>query len=312
MKPASNTPCIAYKLFEAFEQAGLPDGVVNFLPGSGSEIGNYLVNHPKTRFISFTGSKEVGMGIYEQAAKVQKGQIWLKRVIAEMGGKDAIVVDAECDIEMAADAIVKSAFGYAGQKCSACSRAIIHQDVYESLTRRIAEMTKALRVGDPSDYANYMGPVIVKKAFAKIKDYIQVGNQEGKLAAGGQADSSNGWFIEPTVFIDLAPKSRLMQEEVFGPLLAVCKAASFDECMDIANNTEFGLTGADISNNRAHLEQAREQFHVGNLYLNRKCTGAIVGYQPFGGFNMSGTDSKAGGPDYLVLHMQGQSISEAF
>lgn len=312
LKPASTTPVIAYRLVEALEQAGLPAGVVNYVPGSGSEIGNYIVDHPKTRFISFTGSKEVGMGIYEKAAKVHPGQIWLKRVIAEMGGKDAIVVDSDCDIEMAADAIVKSAFGYQGQKCSACSRAIIHQDVYDAITKRIAEMTKALTVGDPCNYANYMGPVIDKKQFAKIQEYIQVGHQEGKLIAGGTVHGETGWFIDPTVVIDLDPHSRLMQEEVFGPLLAVCKAASFEEAMTIANNTEFGLTGSLISNNRAHLDIAREDFHVGNLYLNRKCTGAIVGYQPFGGFNMSGTDSKAGGPDYLVLHMQGKSISEAF
>lgn len=311
LKPASVTLCIAFKLVEAMEQAGLPAGVLNYIPGSGSEIGNYLVNHPKTRFISFTGSKEVGMGIYEQAAKVQPGQIWLKRVIAEMGGKDAIVVDSGIDIEMAAEAIVKAAFGYSGQKCSACSRAIIHQDVYDAVVKRIGEMTKALKFGDPLDYLTQVGPVIDKKAYAKISDYIQIGYREGKLLVGGKVSSDKGWFIEPTVFIDLNPKARIMQEEVFGPFLSVCKATSFEDALEIANNTEFGLTGAFISNNREHLDRAREDFHVGNLYLNRKCTGAIVGYQPFGGFNMSGTDSKAGGPDYLILHMQGKSISEA-
>jgi 1-pyrroline-5-carboxylate dehydrogenase len=312
LKPASTTPCIAFKLVEALEQAGLPAGVVNFLPGSGSEIGNFLVNHPKTRFISFTGSKEVGMGIYEQAAKVQKGQIWLKRVIAEMGGKDGIVVDSPCDPEAVADAIVKSAFGYQGQKCSACSRAIIHKDVYDQVLRRVVELTNAIRVGDPQDFANGMGPVIDGKAFAKIKQYIEIGKQEGRLVAGGTADGSTGWFIAPTVIADLEPQARLMQEEIFGPVLAVCKADSFAQSLEIANNTEFGLTGALFSTNRSHLEIARQDFHVGNLYLNRKCTGAIVGYQPFGGFNMSGTDSKAGGPDYLVLHMQGKSICEQF
>jgi 1-pyrroline-5-carboxylate dehydrogenase len=312
LKPASTTPCIAFKFFEAMEQAGMPAGVMNYIPGSGSEIGNYLVKHPKTRLISFTGSKEVGMGIYELASKVQPGQIWLKRVIAEMGGKDAIVVDADADLELAAESIVKSAFGYAGQKCSACSRAIIHQDVYDTVTQRIAVLTKALTLGNPLDFGNYMGPVIDKKAFGKINEYIQIGNKEGKLVAGGKSNGEIGWFVEPTVFIDLDPHCRLMQEEIFGPVLAVCKAKSFDEAIEIANNTEFGLTGAVFSNNRAHLEQARSDFHVGNLYFNRKCTGAIVGYQPFGGFNMSGTDSKAGGPDYLVLHLQGKSVSEAF
>ncbi len=312
LKPASATPVIAYRLVEALERAGLPAGVVSFLPGSGGEIGNYLVNHPKTRFISFTGSKEVGMGIYEQAAKVQKGQIWLKRVIAEMGGKDAIVVDAGVDPDQAADAIVKSAFGYQGQKCSACSRAILHRDIYDAVLTRVIAGTKALRMGDPADSGTQMGPVIDKKAFGKIRDYIEIGKSEGRLVAGGGSDGSKGWFIEPTVVADLDPQARLMQEEIFGPVLAVCKADSFEDAMAIANNTEFGLTGALFSNDRAHLEAAREDFHVGNLYLNRKCTGAIVGYQPFGGFNMSGTDSKAGGPDYLVLHMQGKSICEQF
>ena len=311
MKPAQTTQVIAYRYFEIMEAAGLPAGVLNFCPGRGSEIGDYLVEHPKTRFISFTGSKEVGMSIYEKAAKVQKGQLWLKRVIAEMGGKDAIVVDRDCDLDLAADAIVKSAFGFAGQKCSACSRAIIHQDVYDVVLGKVVAMTAKLTTGDPSDFANYMGPVNNKNAFKSICDYIEIGKREGRLACGGKADGTKGWFIEPTIIADLDPYARLMQEEVFGPVLAVCKAADFDDCLRIANNTEFGLTGAIISNDRAHLERAREEFHVGNLYLNRKCTGAIVGYQPFGGFNMSGTDSKAGGPDYLVLHMQGKSISEA-
>jgi 1-pyrroline-5-carboxylate dehydrogenase len=312
LKPASATPVIAFRLVEALERAGLPAGVVSFLPGSGGEIGNFLVNHPKTRFISFTGSKEVGMGIYEQAAKVQKGQIWLKRVIAEMGGKDAIVVDAGIDPDQAADAIVKSAFGYQGQKCSACSRAILHRDVYDAVLERIVQRTQALCIGDPADPATQMGPVIDKKAFDKIREYIEIGKSEGQLVTGGGFDGSKGWFIEPTVISGLSPQARLMQEEIFGPVLAVCRAESFEEAMTIANNTEFGLTGALFSNDRSHLERAREDFHVGNLYLNRKCTGAIVGYQPFGGFNMSGTDSKAGGPDYLVLHMQGKSICEQF
>jgi 1-pyrroline-5-carboxylate dehydrogenase len=312
LKPASNTQVIAYWLVEAMMEAGLPAGVVNFIPGKGSEVGDYIVKHPKTRFISFTGSKEVGMSIYEQAAVVRPGQIWLKRVIAEMGGKDAILVDGDCDVELAAESIVKSAFGYAGQKCSACSRAIIHQDVYDIIVEKIAAKTKALTMGDPCIYQNYMGPVIDKNAFNKIGDYINIGASEGRLVAGGKVDGSKGYFIEPTIFVDLKPKSRLMQEEIFGPVLAVCKVASFDEALEVGNNTEFGLTGAVISNNRMHLEKAKQEFHVGNLYLNRKCTGAIVGYQPFGGFNMSGTDSKAGGPDYLQLHLQGKSISEAY
>ncbi len=311
LKPASTTQIIAYKFVEVLEEAGLPAGVVNFVPGKGSEIGEYIVNHPKIRFISFTGSKNVGASIYEKAAKVQKGQIWLKRVIAEMGGKDAIVVDSDIDTELAADAIVKSSFGFSGQKCSACSRAIIHQDVYDEVISKVVEKTKALTIGDPYDFSNYMGPVIDEKAFERLSEYIKIGANEGKIVAGGKVDASVGWFVEPTVIIDVDPFARIMQEEIFGPFVAITKVKDFNEAIEVANNTEYGLTGAVISNNRVHLEKAREEFHVGNLYFNRKCTGAIVGYQPFGGFNMSGTDSKAGGPDYLILHMQGKTISES-
>ncbi len=312
LKPASTTQVIAYKFIEVLEEAGLPKGVINFIPGSGSEIGDYIVNHPKTRFISFTGSKEVGISIYEKAAKVHPGQIWLKRVIAEMGGKDTIVVDKEADLDLAADAIIKSAFGFSGQKCSACSRAVIHQDVYDIVVEKMLKVVKTLKVGNPELVETFVGPVNDERAFDKITSYFEVGQKEGKLIFGGKADKSKGYFIEPTIYIDVKPEARLMQEEIFGPILAVCKVKDFDQAIEVANNTEFGLTGAVISNNRMHLEKARREFHVGNLYFNRKCTGAIVGYQPFGGFNMSGTDSKAGGPDYLVLHMQGKTVSEAF
>lgn len=312
LKPASTTQVIAYKFVEVMEEAGLPAGVINFVPGSGREVGNYIVNHPKTRFISFTGSKAVGIDIYEKAAKVQPGQIWLKRVIAEMGGKDAIIVDKDADLDLAADSIVKSAFGFSGQKCSACSRAIVVEDVYETVIEKIVTLTKTLKVGNPQDKQVFVGPVNDKNAFDKITSYFEVGDKEGRCVTGGSANGSKGWFIEPTVYADVAADSRLMQEEIFGPVLAVCKVKDFDEALAVANNTEYGLTGAVISNNRMNLEKARNEFHVGNLYFNRKCTGAIVGYQPFGGFNMSGTDSKAGGPDYLILHMQGKTISEAF
>ena len=312
IKPASTTQVIAYKYVEVLEQAGLPKGVVSFIPGSGAEIGDYLVNHPKMRFISFTGSKEVGMSIYEKAAKVQKGQIWLKRVIAEMGGKDAIIVDDDADLDLAADSIIKSAFGFSGQKCSACSRAIIHEKVYDQVLDKMVEIANHIKVGDPTLKDTFMGPVNDIKAFEKITSYFKIGEKEGRKIFGGTSDKSHGYFIQPTIYADLNPKSILMQEEIFGPILAVCKVKSFDEAIDVANNTEYGLTGAVISNNRMHLEKARHEFHVGNLYLNRQCTGAIVGYQPFGGFNMSGTDSKAGGPDYLILHMQGKTVSEQF
>ncbi|KGR84942.1 L-glutamate gamma-semialdehyde dehydrogenase [Lysinibacillus odysseyi] len=310
LKPASTTPVVAYKFIEVLEEAGLPAGVVNFVPGSGAEVGDYLVDHPKTRFISFTGSRDVGLRINERASVLNKGQVWIKRVIAEMGGKDTIVVDKEADLELAAQSIVKSAFGFSGQKCSACSRVVIVKDVYDQVVERVTELTKELKVGNPVDPTNFMATVIDQNAFNKITEYIEIGKKEGRLVAGGTADDSVGYFVQPTVFVDVDPSARIMKEEIFGPVVAIAKADTFEEAIDIANDTEYGLTGAVITKNRENLEYAREEFHVGNLYFNRGCTGAIVGYQPFGGFNMSGTDSKAGGPDYLTLHMQAKTTSE--
>ncbi|MBM7603784.1 1-pyrroline-5-carboxylate dehydrogenase [Metabacillus crassostreae] len=310
LKPASTTPVIAALFVEVLEEAGLPKGVVNFVPGSGAEVGDYLVDHPKTSLITFTGSREVGTRIFERAAKVQEGQMHLKRVIVEMGGKDTVVVDKDCDIELAAQSIFTSAFGFSGQKCSAGSRAVVHEDVYDQVLQRVVEITEEKIVGNPENADTYMGPVIDQASFDKIMDYVRVGNEEGRLMTGGKGDDSKGYFIQPTIFADLDPKSRLMQEEIFGPVVGFSKAADFDEALKIANNTEYGLTGAVITRNRKHIERAKQEFHVGNLYFNRNCTGAIVGYHPFGGFKMSGTDSKAGGPDYLALHMQAKTISE--
>ncbi|WP_431027637.1 L-glutamate gamma-semialdehyde dehydrogenase [Lysinibacillus sp. LZ02] len=310
LKPASTTPVIAYKFAEVLEEAGLPPGVLNFVPGSGAEVGDYLIDHPKTRFISFTGSRDIGLRINERAAKPALGQIWIKCVIAEMGGKDTIIVDSDADLELAAQSIVKSAFGFSGQKCSACSRVVIVGNVYNKVIERVVSLTKALKMGDPVNQEHFMASVIDEKAFKKITEYIEIGKAEGKLIVGGGSDDSVGYFIEPTVFVDVEPTARIMKEEIFGPVVAITQANDFTEAIAIANDTEYGLTGAVISNNRMHIEQAREDFHVGNLYFNRGCTGAIVGYQPFGGFNMSGTDSKAGGPDYLQLHMQAKTMSE--
>ena len=310
LKPASDSPTIGYQLVEIMQEAGLPEGVLNYIPGSGSEIGDYLVQHPKTRFISFTGSKEVGLRIIELAARPSPGQIWVKRVIAEMGGKDTIIVDSDANLDDAATNIVASAYGFQGQKCSACSRAIILEDVYEEITELIVEKTKKLTVGATENPNNYMGPVINKSSEEKILSYIDIGKKEGKLAVGGEKISDEGYFITPTVFKDIQPGARLDQEEIFGPVLALIKAKTFDEAINIANSTEYGLTGAVYSKNRFKIEMAKKKFHVGNLYINRKCTGAMVGAHPFGGFNMSGTDSKAGGQDYLGLFMQAKSISE--
>jgi 1-pyrroline-5-carboxylate dehydrogenase len=312
LKPASETPGIAYQFFKIMQELGLPDGVINFVTGPGGTIGDYLIEHPKTRYISFTGSKEVGLRINELAAKTAKGQIWVKRVVAEMGGKDSIVVDSNADLEAAAEGIVSSAFGFGGQKCSACSRAIIHKDVYDAVLNKVVERTKKLTMGPVEDPANYMGPVSSKSAYESIKKYIEQGKKEGRLMAGGNSPqtASNGYFIEPTVIADVSPMATIAQEEIFGPVLAVIKADNWEHAIEIANNTEFGLTGAVYSTDRKHLEEARRKFHVGNLYLNRKCTGALVGAHPFGGFNMSGTDSKAGGKDYLLLFTQAKVVSE--
>jgi 1-pyrroline-5-carboxylate dehydrogenase len=227
-----------------------------------------------------------------------------------MGGKDTIVVDSSADLELAAQSIVGSAFGFSGQKCSACSRAVVLEDVYDQVLNRVVELTKELTLGETKDPSIFMGPVIDLAAYEKIESYIEIGKEEGDLVAGGKGDYTKGFFIEPTIFADVDENARLMKEEIFGPVVAFCKARDFDHAINIANNTDYGLTGAVLTNNRDHIEKAREDFHVGNLYFNRGCTGAIVGYQPFGGFNMSGTDSKAGGPDYLILHMQAKTTSE--
>ncbi|PJF43820.1 MAG: L-glutamate gamma-semialdehyde dehydrogenase [Phototrophicales bacterium] len=312
-KPASTSPTIAYKLCELFWQQGIPAGVLNFLPGPGGVVGDTLVDHPLTRFIAFTGSKEVGLRIFERAAKQQPGQIWLKRTILEMGGKDAVVVDETADPELAAINIVASAFGFQGQKCSAGSRAIITAPLYDEIVERVVSLTRQLTVGETDKGKDvYMGPVIDKKAFDSIMDYIRIGRENHPLLSGGEAieTDTNGYFIQPTIFGDVPSDAVIAQEEIFGPVLAMMPAKDFDDALRIFNSTEYGLTGSLFSNDRRRIERARREFHVGNLYINRKCTGALVGVHPFGGFNMSGTDSKAGGPDYLLLFTQAKSISE--
>ena len=310
LKPSSDSPAIAHKFFEALEQAGMPAGVVNFVPGAGGTVGDVLVRHPLTRYVAFTGSKEVGLRINELAAKTVPGQIWVKRVIAEMGGKDSIVVDSDTDIDDAVEGVVVSAFGYQGQKCSACSRAIVVDSVYDAFLDKLKRRVEQIKVGPSEKPENYMGPVINGKAKQSIMEFIQIGKKEGRLLIGGAEVPGSGHFIQPTVIADVPPKGRVAQEEIFGPVLAVIKAKDFDEALEIANNTEYGLTGAVYTRNRQKLEKSAEDFFVGNLYLNRKCTGALVGGHPFGGFNMSGTDSKAGGRDYLLLFTQAKAVSE--
>jgi 1-pyrroline-5-carboxylate dehydrogenase len=310
LKPSSDSPVIAAVFVQLLHDIGLPPGVVNFVPGSGRTIGDALVAHPKTRFIAFTGSKEVGLHINELAAKTQKGQIWIKRVIAEMGGKDSIVVAADADLDAAADGIVASAFGFSGQKCSACSRAIVEASVYDAVESKILERVARLTLGNPAGPGVAVGPVINEGAQKSILDYVEKAVAEGgRLVAGGKRAPLEGYYVQPTVVADVAPDATISLEEIFGPVLALIKAADFDDALAIANNTEFGLTGALYSRDEAKLERARDEFHVGNLYFNRKCTGAMVGAHPFGGFNMSGTDSKAGGYDYLLLFSQAKMVS---
>jgi 1-pyrroline-5-carboxylate dehydrogenase len=309
LKPASITPMMGWIYMEIIREAGLPDGVVNFLTGPGGQVGNTLVQHPKTRFICFTGSKEVGLEINKEAATHRPGQIWIKRVVAEMGGKDSIIVDRETDVDKAVEGVAVSAFGFQGQKCSACSRAIVDAAVYDEFVEKLAKRVAKIKQGDPTDPTNYMGPVSEKAAFESIMRYIEVGKKDGRLLTGGQGDASTGFFIQPTVIVDVPPKAVISLEEIFGPVLAVIKAKDWKQALEIANNTEFGLTGAVYTDNPQKQKEALEEFHVGNLYLNRKCTGAMVGGHPFGGFNMSGTDSKAGGRDYMLLFLQAKLTS---
>jgi 1-pyrroline-5-carboxylate dehydrogenase len=311
LKPSVDAPTIAAKFMELLEEAGLPDGVVNLCPGEGPEFGSAVVAHPQTRFIAFTGSKAVGLEIHERAAKTQPGQIFIKRTILEMGGKDSIIVEPDADLDAALDGVVASAFGFNGQKCSACSRAIVAADVYDVFCDRLQERVAKIKTGDPAENV-YTGPVISEKAYRKVLDYIEIGKKEGTVLNGGHAIETpeGGYYIAPTVIADVAPKARISLEEIFGPVLAIIKSHGFDDALAIANNTEYGLTGAIYTSSREKLDRAREEFNVGNLYFNRKCTGAMVGAHPFGGFNMSGTDSKAGGPDYLLLFTQAKSIAE--
>lgn len=310
LKPSSDAPAIATMFVEAAEDVGLPPGVLNFVTGGGSTVGNALVENPKTRMIAFTGSRDVGIEISEKAGKVPRGQIWIKRAILEMGGKDFILVDETADLEEAAKGVVAAAFGFQGQKCSACSRLIVHEKVHDELLNKVVEKTKTLRVGDVRDPSTQVGAVINERAQKRILEYVEAGKKEGKLVAGGGAGPSEGFFVMPTIVDDVRPDARIAREEIFGPVLAVLKVKDFDEGIRVANDTEYGLTGSLYSRDRQRLERGKRELFCGNLYLNRKCTGALVGVHPFGGFNMSGTDSKAGGRDYLLLFTQAKAIAE--
>jgi 1-pyrroline-5-carboxylate dehydrogenase len=311
LKPSSDSPTIAAKFVELLEECGLPEGVVNFCPGAGASFGNAVVAHPKTRYIAFTGSREVGLDINKSAATQAPGQIWIKRTILEMGGKDAIIVDADADVDSAVEGVAQAAFGFQGQKCSACSRAIVDERIYDIFLEKLKARVEKITVGDPVENAN-MGAVINEGSMKSILEYIEVGKKDGRIITGGGPAKSagEGYFLQPTVIADIPAKSRLEQEEVFGPLLAVIKSKNYDQALEIGNDTEFGLTGAVYTKSKDKIARAIQEFHVGNLYINRKCTGATVAAHPFGGFNMSGTDSKSGGPDYLYLFTQGKAVGE--
>jgi len=311
LKPASDSPGIASMFVDLMKEAGVPPGVLQFLPGAGSEVGNTLVEHPMVRFITFTGSAEVGMSIYEKAGKVQEGQTWLKRVVAEMGGKDFIFVDEDADLDRAVRGTYAAAFGYQGQKCSACSRLILHEKIHDAFLEKLLPMAEATIIGHPSDPSRFLGPLINQAALDKALNYIEIGKKEGRLAAGGERAGEEGFYLKPTVFTGIERGHRLFREEIFAPVLAVTRVADFEEGLAAANDTQYGLTGAYFGRDPERLERAARELHAGNLYINRKCTGALVGGHPFGGFNLSGTDSKAGGRDYLLLFLQAKLISRA-
>jgi 1-pyrroline-5-carboxylate dehydrogenase len=309
LKPSSDAPLIATKFMELLEEVGLPSGVVNLVTGPGGVVGDYLVRHPKTRFISFTGSKEVGLHIVEEAGKHREGQIWIKRVIAEMGGKNGIIVEDDANIDSAVQGCLHSAFGFQGQKCSALSRLFLNEKIYDEFIDKFVKKVSEIKIGPTKYFENYLGPVINENSFKKIISYIEIGKKEGKLILGGEPyENQEGFFIKPTLFVDVDPKGRLMKEEIFGPVVGIVKYKNLDEAIEMFNDTEYGLTGAIYTKDKEKIEKAKREMHCGNLYINRKCTGALVGVHPFGGFNMSGTDSKAGGPDYLLLFLQAKSI----
>ena len=312
-KPAEDSGMIAGFMVDILLEAGLPAGVLQFLPGIGSEVGEYLTTHPKTRFITFTGSRAVGLHINEVAAKIQPGQKWIKKVVLELGGKDALIVDETADLDVAVTAATQSAFGFNGQKCSAMSRLIVVDKVYDTVVNAFVERARGLKVGTGEENAAVTA-VVNEESFEKISQYLAIGKQEGQVLLGGEAPGEwggkQGYYVQPTIIGDVNPEARIAQEEIFGPVVAVLRARDWQDALRIANSTEYGLTGGVCSQDRQRLEQARAAFEVGNLYFNRKITGAIVGVQPFGGYNMSGTDSKAGGPDYLANFLQLKSVTE--
>ncbi len=310
MKPSEQSSVVGAKFMDLLRRAGTPPGVVNFLPGSGEEVGAYLVEHPQVDLIAFTGSREVGLKIYEAAGRTRPGQRQLKRVVCEMGGKNAMIIDSDADLDEAVPAALYSAFGYQGQKCSALSRLIVLQENYDRVVERLVEAARNWTVGMPEDSASQLGPVIDEAAFKRIKMYLELGKQEGQLAFQGKIPEGDGYFIPPTIFKNIGPQSRLAQEEIFGPVLCVLKAANLDEALAWANGTDYALTGGLFSRSPGNIERVKAELEVGNLYINRGITGALVARHPFGGFKMSGGGTKAGGKDYLQNFLVPRVVTE--
>jgi len=312
LKPSSDTPVLASRLVELVVEAGIPAGVVNFVPGPGGELGDALVTHPGVRFVSFTGSADVGLRINQLITAPDPRRRWMTRYVSEMGGKNAIIVDETTDLDAASSGVVRSAFGFQGQKCSACSRLIVHRAVKDRLLELIVEKTRKLPAANPWEGpCVFTGPVANASAYRGILKAIDTGKGEARLVLGGTVLDRPGYFIAPTIFDGVTSGSFLGQEEIFGPVLGVLEVSDFDEALAVANDTRYGLTGAVYSASIERLDRAKREFHCGNLYLNRGCTGALVGVHPFGGFNLSGTDSKAGGPDYLLNFTQGKVLETA-
>jgi RHH-type proline utilization regulon transcriptional repressor/proline dehydrogenase/delta 1-pyrroline-5-carboxylate dehydrogenase len=309
-KPSSQSSVNGAMMYQVFEKTKLPRGVLNFLPGPGSEIGKTLVTHPDVALIAFTGSKEVGLEIIERASKTPEGRMHIKRVVAELGGKNAIILDADADLDEAINRVLHSAFGYQGQKCSACSRVIVLDELYDRFVGRLKEAAESVHLGPAEDPKTFAGAVIDARAKEQILYYIETGKREGKLLLKRDLPEAEGHFVPLTIFTDIRPEHRIAQEEIFGPVLAIIRVRDFDEALQVANRTSYALTGSLFSRSPGNIARARRGFQVGNLYINRGCTGAVVGRHPFGGFKLSGVGSKSGGPNYLSQFMIPRTIAE--
>jgi RHH-type proline utilization regulon transcriptional repressor/proline dehydrogenase/delta 1-pyrroline-5-carboxylate dehydrogenase len=309
-KPAEQSPAIARQLVRALLAAGLPPGVIAFLPGRGEDVGAALVEHPDIAFVTFTGSREVGLGIVERAARHQPGQRHVKRVVAEMGGKNPIIVDSDADLDVAVPAVLTSAFGYAGQKCSAASRLVVLDAIADSFLERLVDATRSLRVGHPRDMAVQIGPLVDHDALSRVQHYLGLAARDGSVLTPPRALPARGWFVEPTIVDGLDASSPVLRDEIFGPVLAVQRATDIEHALALANETDYALTGGVISRSPSNIRLVVDELRAGNVYVNRATTGAVVGRQPFGGFGLSGVGSKAGGPDYLLQFTEPRVVTE--